>query len=216
MSKHTVTAEYVDICYPDYLTDHRGILVGVGRAGQTRDDLIAQLADEVLDHDAAPDGLVIDDVRDAIADAFDGPKTHAAGWRFLPVDGNGNEIRDEDAEIPEEQPSLWVRVKVEPEPMQIKLHASDSDDGFVLVTCDGGDAAREDQSIDGARWECDGADFASTSLLNRPSLVDDLKAEGYDVDDSEYSPPDQADLDRWRERQLADESDARDLARSRS
>ena len=38
-------------------------------------------------------------------------------------------------------------------------------------------------------------DVAYACIMDRIDLLESLKAEGYNVDDSEYSPPTQADLD---------------------
>lgn len=51
--------------------------------------------------------------------------------------------------------------------------------------------ADSDQTIDGSSWECasDMPGFAYTILTARPGLADELRAEGYDVDESEYTAP---------------------------
>lgn len=85
-----------------------------------------------------------------------------------------------------------------PSPMHITLSQSDDDDGMVTVYCDSQAQARLDQAIDGSRWECPrDMDVAYASVTDRPTLVEELKAEGYEVDDSEYSQPDAADMARW-------------------
>lgn len=74
-------------------------------------------------------------------------------------------------------------------PLKIFLDNLEDRNGMVLVTCRDGQRAKvEHQSIDGTRWEADG-DFGYAMIEDRPGLVADLKAEGYEVDESEYSPP---------------------------
>ncbi len=71
--------------------------------------------------------------------------------------------------------------------MKIKLdNLSDSCTAWATA-----DEAREDQTIDGNRWEFDG-DTAYAILSDRPGLLDELEAE-YDVDSSEYCPLDTVD-----------------------
>lgn len=64
----------------------------------------------------------------------------------------------------------------------------------VMATVSGPGAlawAKEQQSIGGSTWEgADGPDFAYALISNYDGLVDDLANEGYDIDDSMYSPPD--------------------------
>ncbi len=58
--------------------------------------------------------------------------------------------------------------------------------GTALVTTEWDDA-REDQTIDGTRWEFNDS-FAYAVLLDRPSLLAELEVE-YEVDAGEYAPP---------------------------
>jgi hypothetical protein len=217
---YTIEATQFDICYSDYVTDWTGIVVGVERGGQTLEDLIEQATDEAYGHDDMPCGdSVYEKLEAAITDAIG---TRLEGWRFWPVDDSGNEIRDEGlcvpcegngyingAEcavcsgtggpgIPEEQPSMWFRVVVTSEPMVIRLSNSDDDDGAVLVMCDDPGACDDDQTIDGSSWETP-SDMSEgyTMLQDRPSLVAELEAQGYEVDDSGYSAPDDEDMRFW-------------------
>lgn len=200
MSKsHSVTAHYVDTCYPDFIRDHRGILVGIERAGQTRDELIEALAEAAYEHEDWPDDAIGEHayslLKSAISDALN---TDPSVWPFWPVDKTGNDITDPDAEVPDEQPSIWFRFEVESAPLKIKLTNHEDDDGQVLVTCEDVGAAADDGYIDGSTWETPrDMNEAYTFLTNRPTIVAELTAEGYDVDASEYSPPDEEDLARW-------------------
>jgi len=81
---------------------------------------------------------------------------------------------------------------------RIKLENSDDDDGMVLATMSldrAAEIAKEEfQSIEGSNWEGSG-DFAYAYFPNRPDLVEDLEAEGYDVDDSEFTEYEEDDED---------------------
>lgn len=84
--------------------------------------------------------------------------------------------------------------------LPIKLENSDDDNGLVNVYCDYPALAKDDQSIHGSRWEISGdmtSGLAYASILDERGLVETLKSEGYDVDDSEYSPPTDDDFKRW-------------------
>ncbi len=82
--------------------------------------------------------------------------------------------------------------------MCIDLSVSDNDDGMVQITCWDSEAARDDQSIMGSRWEFN-VDIACTSILDQVGLVAALEADGYEVDSGEYGcPPDTEDFAFWR------------------
>lgn len=84
------------------------------------------------------------------------------------------------------------------EKMPISLSQSDDDDGMVTVYCEDQERAREDQSIEGSHWECPrDMSVAYATIMDRPGLVADLEKAGYEVDDSDYSKPDEADLAYW-------------------
>jgi hypothetical protein len=71
--------------------------------------------------------------------------------------------------------------------------------GRVVVYTDR-ESADEDQSIDGSTWEIPGdLEVAYTILTDRPTLVAELTAEGYDLDLSGYEPPTEHDMARWTE-----------------
>lgn len=71
--------------------------------------------------------------------------------------------------------------------MKIKIDNLDHTDGMVTVYCEDQAAAKHDQSIRGSRWECPGdLDIAYAVIADEPDLVAKLKADGYEVDDSEY------------------------------
>jgi hypothetical protein len=74
--------------------------------------------------------------------------------------------------------------------LAIKLDNLDKTDGSVSVYCHDVIGAKDDQSIDGSRWEACGSDLAYAIITDRPGLVAALEAEGYEVDDSEYCEPD--------------------------
>lgn len=87
-------------------------------------------------------------------------------------------------------------------PMRVSLSNSDDDDGMVTVYCEDQEQARHDQSvsIDGqsSNWECPSdMDVAYASLCNFYDLSKALTDAGYEVDDSEYSAPDDEDLAYW-------------------
>jgi hypothetical protein len=77
--------------------------------------------------------------------------------------------------------------------MKIKLDNMDRDDWTVLITCENQKDAKDDQSVAGAAWEAPGdMDIAYTIAGDHPTLLTELEAEGYDVDSSEYSPPEES------------------------
>jgi hypothetical protein len=197
---HTVSATWFDTCFVDYLTDHTGILVGIQRNGQTREELIDEVTDAAYeDDDFEPLGdHVYALLREAVAAEV--PETvKGAPFRFWCVDVNGRESQSEDEDLPEEQPSAWFRIEITSVPLRVKLtnHSGD-DDGSVLVTCDDKGGAEDDQTIDGLSWESPSdMQEAYTILQDRPTLVADLKVEGYNVDASEYSAPDEQDMRYW-------------------
>ncbi len=197
--RHVITAAFVDICLADYLTDHTGILVGIPLAGQTRDEMIEEVSDEAYSDDEFPLG---DHAFDSLKDAIRAEIKPDA--RFWPVDHNGDEVTDLDSDtIADEQPCVWFRVTVTSSPMRITLDNQGDDDGFVMVTCREADAV-DDRCIDGSTWEDMGTGRAWTSIADRPTLYDELVAEGYDVDASCYSAPSEEDLKYWSYRNDAE------------
>jgi hypothetical protein len=78
------------------------------------------------------------------------------------------------------------------------VHVDNLDDreGCVMVTVTGEGArkwAEWNQSIAGSNWECVDDGYAYAVPCDYPTLLDDMKAEGYtNLDLSEYSPPDEA------------------------
>jgi hypothetical protein len=75
--------------------------------------------------------------------------------------------------------------------VKIKLDNLDHDDGMVTVYCEDRQAAIDDQSIDGAHWEAPGdLDVAYAMIVDRPCLITELEAEGYEVDIRNYVEPD--------------------------
>lgn len=74
--------------------------------------------------------------------------------------------------------------------MKITLDNMDHDDGMVTVYCHDQAAAEDDQTIDGASWECPSdMDCAYAFVMDRADLVADLEKEGYEVDQTEYCAP---------------------------
>lgn len=44
-------------------------------------------------------------------------------------------------------------------------------------------------TIAGAVWLANGSDFVFASIPDRPGLVEEIRGEGYEVDDSDYERP---------------------------
>jgi hypothetical protein len=72
----------------------------------------------------------------------------------------------------------------------MKIYPDNGDSDFVHCRAESAEAAREDQSIDGNKWEFVDGTYAYAMLCDRKSLVADLKKEGYDVNTDEYWEPD--------------------------
>jgi hypothetical protein len=76
-------------------------------------------------------------------------------------------------------------------PFKIKLDNLNDREGCVMVWADSKILAIHDQTISGCRWEApDDMDGAYAMPMDHPGLLEELKKEGYDIDDSEYCPPD--------------------------
>lgn len=76
-------------------------------------------------------------------------------------------------------------------PLSIMVENSDDDsDGpMVIITTHDTKGAEWDQTIMGDTWEIDGVDeFAYAIVPDQPGLVEKLRADGYEVDDSNYYP----------------------------
>lgn len=78
----------------------------------------------------------------------------------------------------------------------VKLSNIDGDDVCVLAEVRGWGAhawAEWDQTIGGSSWETarDLPGYAYAMPVNHAGLAEELGAEGYDLDLSEYSPPDE-------------------------
>lgn len=191
---HKISATYVDTCFVDYLTDHDERIVGA-LLGSSIDETAEYLADEIYGTEDFPLGdTVYDALKRAIRDAIN-------GLDLRPVDANGNRVTPGSDDANDEQSSVWVKIVVESKPLRIALDNQGSgheQDGTVLVTCDDRDAAADDGYIDGSSWETPrDMNEAYTSVMDRPTLVEDLTAQGYDVDCSCYSAPEPADMARW-------------------
>lgn len=76
--------------------------------------------------------------------------------------------------------------------MRIDLHSQDTMEGeppFVSVYTSDRESARQDQTIDGARWEIPpDLDVAYAILPDRPGLVEHLQSEGYEPVTTFYFP----------------------------
>jgi len=83
----------------------------------------------------------------------------------------------------------WELVKNAP--FRIKLDNLDDREGCVMVEAESKILAVHDQSIAGSKWEApDDMDIAYAMPMDHPGLLEELKKENYDIDDSEYCPPD--------------------------
>jgi hypothetical protein len=139
-------------------------------AGRTRDKLI--------------DGLCSDDPRRR-ARAYSDIIGHFGAYEFdqYPLDLTESAVKD------------WPDHNGKPE---ITISISDDDDGMVTLYCSDREAARDAQSVLGSRWEAprdmDAAYACVTAMFD---LVPQLEADGYDVDASEWSPPDAQDFAFW-------------------
>jgi hypothetical protein len=78
-------------------------------------------------------------------------------------------------------------------PFKIRLDNLDDREGCVMIDCESQILATHDQTIAGARWECPSDMTSAYAMpLDHPDLLDQLKKEGYEINDDEYSPPDPA------------------------
>jgi len=74
--------------------------------------------------------------------------------------------------------------------VKIKLDNLDCEDGFVLITCEDREAARDDQSIAGAHWEVPGDLLVAYAMpVDHQGLVEKLEEDGYELDLDDYCPP---------------------------
>lgn len=63
--------------------------------------------------------------------------------------------------------------------------------GAVMIYCNSQILATHDQSIAGSMWECPGdMDVAYAMPCDHPGLLEELKSEGYVINEDNYSPPD--------------------------
>lgn len=92
----------------------------------------------------------------------------------------------------------WNEISTEfaPPAPTITMENSENDElnMVILTVYEEGAArwARNDQTIHGAHWEIhDGDDFAYATVMNEPDLAEQLRREGYNVDDSQWSPPEE-------------------------
>lgn len=79
----------------------------------------------------------------------------------------------------------------DPNAPKIKLDNMDREDGSVLVTCEDREVKEEHHSIAGSNWEAPSDMSGAYAVISdAQDLVATLEKEGYDVDSSEYCPPD--------------------------
>jgi hypothetical protein len=85
---------------------------------------------------------------------------------------------------------LWWYL-VDKAPFKIRLDNLGDRHGCVMIYCSSQILAKHDQTIAGSRWECPSdMDIAYAMPPDSPDLLEELKKEGYEIDDSQYSPPD--------------------------
>lgn len=97
---------------------------------------------------------------------------------------------EEEAEEEEEEETPAIKLKIKLTNVEELVDGlPEMEPGMVTCWCDNKELALLDQTIQGTRWEGP-ADMlgAYAVIMDKPSLVEELEAEGYDVDDSEYSP----------------------------
>lgn len=187
-----------------FLDDHRGIYIPRDFAQSIVRERVTGISDDEYTILENPDHELYWDVWSDVCD------------NARATDEDGNEFRlEQDGAlwlIPvgmdyDERTESWFWVT----PVRVSLSQSDDDDGTVTVYCDDQRQARLDQSISlngqSARWECPrDMDVAYASLTNFYDLEKALTEAGYEVDASEYSPPDAEDLAYWAYRSEAEQS----------
>jgi hypothetical protein len=104
-----------------------------------------------------------------------------------------------------------VRRECRPEKADITFRLENSDDDPTTINLHAYyDHAKVwadwDQTIDGSSWECDGSDFIYNILYWRPGLIDELKAEGYSLDQSVYCEPTEEEAREYWAKQEAEEA----------
>lgn len=94
----------------------------------------------------------------------------------------------------------------------VKLTNCDGDETSVLATVEGPGAqkwAENDMSISGSSWETphDMPNVAYAMIADYPGLVNDLRAEGYKLDVSEYCPADDDESDTFGDDEESDDDE---------
>jgi hypothetical protein len=80
---------------------------------------------------------------------------------------------------------------VELAPFRIKLDNLDDREGCVMIEAESKILAVHDQSIAGSHWEApDDLPIAYAMPGDHPGLLEELKKEGYEINEDEYCPPD--------------------------
>ena len=105
----------------------------------------------------------------------------------------------------DEYPQDWTESEAKEWPdrgrPEIRISTNDDDDGHVTLYCDDVEAARDHQSVLGSSWEISDDTLAYASVMEQTDLVAVLEAEGYEVDSSEWSAPDDQDFAYWSAKQ---------------
>lgn len=87
----------------------------------------------------------------------------------------------------------WFFELLEKAPFFISLDNLDDREGCVMIDTLCKTKAFYDQSIAGANWEIPSdMDIAYAMPSDHPGLLEELKKEGYNINDDNYSPPDEA------------------------
>ena len=116
MRKVTVTARLFDTCHSDYVLNWSGIVVGVGLAGQTVDEIADEVANDAC-YDSIEDESLLDlftdaDVRAAVVACI------KPGSIFWPLDDHATEIHTtdlDDERLQQDQPCAWFRLYLDVE-----------------------------------------------------------------------------------------------------
>ena len=77
---------------------------------------------------------------------------------------------------------------------KIYLDNRSEQEDFVTIHTYDAAAAEDDQSIGGSSWELDGDDFAYAIISDKPGLVAELEADGYEVDETDYYERDEGEF----------------------
>jgi hypothetical protein len=183
----TVTCDYVDHCFSDYLTDHRGILVGIAGTGQTAADIALEAAQEAIGDEDMPEGVTLEQLTVAALGELDDTA------KFWPVDDKGEEVTD-DGETADEQPLHWFRFAATPDVDDSELAEFiegyiscalwcgvlvEGEDGEIESSHEGGD---ESELTDEARAKLteEATEFYTANLVELRASTLDMSRAGHD------------------------------------